>query len=129
MRLPLPRARLRLSAVSVAAALLAVLVAACGGGAGGSGVPWLAPSANSTPQEAYEEIIPAFRKTAAGDGVEFRQSYGSSGDQARAVEAGLDADVVALSLAPDVDKLVEAKKVAADWSKDKYDGFVTNSVV
>ena len=30
---------------------------------------------------------------------------------------------------PDVDKLVEAKKVAADWNKDKYDGFVTNSVV
>ena len=46
-----------------------------------------------------------------------------------AVEAGLTADVVALSLAPDVDKLVEAKKVAAGWNKDKYDGFVTNSVV
>ena len=37
--------------------------------------------------------------------------------------------MVALSLAPDVDKLVEAKKVAADWNKDEFDGFVTNSVV
>src|SRR5918992_231064 len=119
MRLPLPRARLRLSAVSVAAALLAVLVAACGGGAGGSGVPWLTLAAYSTPQEAYEEIIPAFRKTAAGDGVEFRQSYGSSGDQARAVEAGLDADVVALSLAPDVDKLVEAGQGAKELGKEE----------
>jgi sulfate/thiosulfate-binding protein len=45
------------------------------------------------------------------------------------VEAGLKADVVALSLAPDVDKLVEANKVARDWNKDEYDGFVTNSVV
>ena len=36
---------------------------------------------------------------------------------------------MALSLAPDMDKLVEAKKVAADWNKDEYDGFVTNSVV
>jgi sulfate transport system substrate-binding protein len=41
----------------------------------------------------------------------------------------LKADVVALSLAPDVDKLVKANKVDADWSKAKYDGFVTNSVV
>ena len=30
---------------------------------------------------------------------------------------------------PDVDKLVEAEKVAADWNKDEFDGFVTNSVV
>ena len=85
--------------------------------------------AYSTPQEAYEEIIPAFKKTDDGKDVGFKQSYGASGDQARAVEAGLNADVVALSLAPDVDKLVEAKKVAADWNKDEFDGFVTNSVV
>jgi sulfate transport system substrate-binding protein len=85
--------------------------------------------AYSTPQEAYEEIIPAFRRTPNGEGVGFKQSYGASGDQARAVEAGLSADVVALSLAPDVDKLVEAEKVPANWTEDEYDGFVTNSVV
>ena len=45
------------------------------------------------------------------------------------MEAGLKADVVALSLAPDVDKLVEAGKVAKDWNRDEFDGFVTNSVV
>jgi sulfate transport system substrate-binding protein len=113
--------------------LLVVLgVTACGGTSssssdGGSGS--LSLVAYSTPQEAYEEIIPAFRKSERGDGVQFKQSYGASGDQARAVEAGLNADVVALSLAPDVDKLVEAGKVAKDWDRDKYDGFVTNSVV
>jgi sulfate transport system substrate-binding protein len=85
--------------------------------------------AYSTPEEAYQEIIPAFKGTDQGGGVDFKQSYGASGDQARAVEAGLDADVVALSLAPDVDKLVEAKKVPANWTDDEYDGFVTNSVV
>ncbi len=106
---------------------MAVAAAACGGTSGGSGS--LSLVAYSTPQEAYEEIIPAFEKTTAGGGVGFSQSYGASGDQARAVEAGLRADVVALSLAPDVDKLVEAGKVAEGWDKDKYDGFVTNSVV
>lgn len=112
-------------AVLLAAALG---VAACGGNAsGGSGTLNLV--AYSTPQEAYEEIIPAFQKTDAGKGVSFKQSYGASGDQERAVEAGLKADVVALSLAPDVEKLVEANKVAAEWAKDKYNGFVTNSVV
>jgi sulfate/thiosulfate-binding protein len=101
-------------------------VAACGGG---SGKGRLSLVAYSTPQEAYEQIIPAFKKTDAGKDVNFTQSYGGSGDQERAVEAGLAADVVALSLQPDVDKLVKAGKVAADWNKDSYNGFVTDSVV
>ncbi len=114
-------------------ALAAGVVGACGddddsssGGGGGGSISLVA---YSTPEEAYQEIIPAFKDTDQGSGVSFKQSYGASGDQARAVEAGLDADVVALSLAPDVDKLVEAKKVPAGWSKDEFDGFVTNSVV
>jgi sulfate transport system substrate-binding protein len=105
---------------------------ACGGSssdASGGGGGTLSLVAYSTPQEAYEEIIPAFQKDDAGDGVKVKQSYGASGDQARAVEAGLSADVVALSLAPDVDKLVDAGKVAKGWNKDEFDGFVTNSVV
>jgi sulfate/thiosulfate-binding protein len=106
---------------------LALGVAACGGSGSGSGSVSLV--AYSTPQEAYEQIIPAFQKTAEGKGISFKQSYGASGDQERAVEAGLKADVVALSLAPDIEKLVKAGKVAADWNKAKYDGFVTNSVV
>ena len=69
--------------------------------------------AYSTPKEAYAELIPAFNKTADGKGVKFTQSYGASGDQARAVESGLPADIVALSLAPDVDKLVEPGLVDA----------------
>jgi sulfate/thiosulfate-binding protein len=118
---------LRAALIASFALALAVGVAACGGTSGGAGS--LSLVAYSTPQEAYEEIIPAFKKTTGGKDVSFNQSYGASGDQERAVEAGLKADVVALSLAPDVNKLVKANKVAADWDKDKYDGFVTNSVV
>jgi sulfate transport system substrate-binding protein len=61
--------------------------------------------------------------------VSFTQSYGASGDQSRAVAAGLPADIVALSLAPDVDKLVEPGIVDANWADTPTDGFVTNSVV
>jgi sulfate/thiosulfate-binding protein len=117
----------RLALGSALAVVLVAAVAACGGSGDGSGS--LSLVAYSTPQEAYEQIIPAFKKTNEGDGVDFKQSYGASGDQERAVEAGLKADVVALSLAPDVDKLVKANEVASDWNKDKYDGFVTDSVV
>src|SRR5579875_4000876 len=62
--------------------------------------------AYSTPAEAYAQIIPAFQKTPAGQGVQFHTSYGASGQQSRAVAAGLPADVVAFSLAPDVTRLV-----------------------
>jgi sulfate transport system substrate-binding protein len=123
--------RTHLRALSAALALAALTAAGCGGTSsssdGGSGELTLV--AYSTPKEAYEEIIPAFRETEPGDGVEFRESYASSGEQARAVEGGLEADVVALSLAPDVDKLVEAGLVDEDWADDEFDGFVTNSVV
>ncbi len=85
--------------------------------------------AYSTPREAYGKLIPAFQKTAAGKDVDFTQSYGASGEQTRAVKAGLDADIVALSLAPDMDELVAAGKVDAKWKRQSYKGMVTNSVV
>jgi sulfate/thiosulfate-binding protein len=85
--------------------------------------------AYSTPRAAYAALIPAFQKTPEGNGVSFTQSYGASGDQARAVKAGLDADIVALSLAPDVDELVSAGLVDAKWKKQSFKGMVTDSVV
>jgi sulfate transport system substrate-binding protein len=113
--------------------LAAVVPAACGGsdsGAGGDGSGGnVTLVAYSTPQEAYEEIIPAFNATPAGRDVSFEQSYGASGDQARAIISGLEADVAALSLEPDVTKLVDEGLVDDDWNQDRFDGFVTNSVV
>lgn len=85
--------------------------------------------AYTTPREVYEEVIPAFQATPAGEGIEFEQSYGPSGDQSRAVEAGLDADVLALSLAPDVTRLEEPGIVDPAWDDGPTKGFVSNSVV
>jgi sulfate/thiosulfate transport system substrate-binding protein len=116
---------------SLAIVALAAALTACGSAAGGSsgGGGNLNLVAYSTPKEAYAALIPAFNKTTDGKGVSFTQSFGPSGDQARAVVAGLPADIVALSLAPDVNKLVDAKKVAAGWDQGADKGFVTNSVV
>jgi len=85
--------------------------------------------AYSTPREAYGQLIPSFQKTAAGKDLSFSQSYGASGEQSRAVVSGLDADVVAFSLAPDISALVQKKLVAQSWNKDKWHGMVTRSVV
>jgi sulfate transport system substrate-binding protein len=85
--------------------------------------------AYSTPREALGKLITSFQKTGAGNGVSFTQSYGASGDQARAVSAGLKADIVYLSLAPDVDTLVKAGLVDSKWNRQSYKGIVTDSVV
>ena len=126
----------RLVGAATALLVLPAVAAGCGGpaetgtvGGGGGGGGKLALVAYSTPKEAYGELIPAFQKTRAGKGVSFTQSYGASGDQSRAVASGLPADVVALSLAPDVDKLVEPGIVDRNWADTKTHGFVTDSVV
>ena len=120
-------------ALAASALALTIGVAACGGSSDASGGDGSGGSltlvAYSTPQEAYEEIIPAFNATPEGKDVSFEQSYGASGDQARAIISGLEADLAALSLEPDVTKLVDEGLVAEDWNQDEYDGFVTNSVV
>jgi sulfate/thiosulfate transport system substrate-binding protein len=85
--------------------------------------------AYSTPREAYGKIIEAFQKTPAGQGVSFDQSYGASGEQSRAVEQGLPADIVAFSLAPDISRLVGKGLISRNWKNDKYHGMVTDSVV
>jgi sulfate/thiosulfate-binding protein len=115
-------------------AAVALVAAACGGtgnesgSGGGGGGSSLSLVAYSTPKEVYADVIPAFQKTAPGKDVKFSQSYGASGEQSRAVQGGLPADVVAFSLSPDVNKLVDKGIVDASWNKDKYGGFVSNSV-
>ena len=89
----------------------------------------LALVAYSTPKDAFAKIIPAFQKTSAGKAVAFSQSYGASGEQARAIATGLPADIAFLSLAPDMDTLVKAHIVSPSWSKNAYKGIVTKSVV
>jgi sulfate/thiosulfate-binding protein len=109
------------------ALLIALLLPAIAAGA--SKDTRLTLVAYSTPKDAYGQLISAFQKTPAGNGVSFSQSYGASGEQSRAVAAGLDADIVAFSLAPDITSLVQKHLVAPNWNKDKYHGMVTRSVV
>lgn len=86
--------------------------------------------AYSTPQTAYHAIEAAFQKTDAGKNVSFKESYGASGDQSRAVEGGQPADYVNFSLDSDLTRLVDAKLVAPDWPKaTDTKGYVANSVV
>jgi sulfate/thiosulfate transport system substrate-binding protein len=124
----------------VVAALVALVVAGCGGSsdekggdasASGSGdaKTTLSLVAYSTPEVVYDEIIPDFNKTAEGRGVGFKSSYGASGDQSRAVEAGQPADYVSFSTEPDMTRLVDAGLVADDWNAGANRGLVTTSVV
>jgi len=72
-------------------------------------------------RELYQEINVAFarqRKEKTGQDVTIRQSHGGSGKQARAVIDGLEADVVTLALAYDIDEIAERSKlIAKDWQK------------
>src|SRR5258708_7162946 len=123
--------RTRVVAVAAAAALAAAL-SACAGTASSSSssgdTVTLSLVAYSTPQAAYEKLIAAFQKTPEGKNIKFTQSYGASGDQSRAVAAGLRADIVALSLEPDITRLVTAKLVDPSWNSDQYKGMITDSV-
>jgi len=76
------------------------------------------------------KVISAWQQTPAGKDVSFSTSYGPSGDQARAVAAGLKADVVFLSTGLDVDTLVDAGLVAKNWQKQEtFNGNEAYSVV
>lgn len=126
----------RLIAPIAILALTAGAVAGCGdddssaaGTDGGGDSSKLTLVAYSTPREVYEDLIPAFQATPEGDGVSFEQSYGASGEQRRAVEAGLPASVVAFSLEPDMTSLVDKGLVAADWNANATKGMVSDSVV
>ena len=116
--------------------LLAVFAAGCGGSdddatgsseGGGGSVDLVA---YSTPQQAFEEgIIPAFQDTPDGEGSSFSTSFGASGDQRRAVEAGQAADFVDFSLEPDMTSLVEENLVPKAWNANEHKGIITDSVV
>ncbi len=72
-------------------------------------------------RELYQDFNAAFAKqwqAKTGDTVSVKQSHGGSGKQARAVIDGLEADVVTLALAYDVDALHDkAQLIPADWQK------------
>jgi sulfate/thiosulfate-binding protein len=119
-----------IGAAALAASLL--LTSACAdpasSGSSGSGSE-VGVVGFSVMKTANKQVIADFQKTDAGKGVTFKQSYGASGDQARAVIAGLKADEVHLSLEPDLTKLTDEKLVGDDWKSGDNLGILTQSVV
>ncbi len=89
-------------------------------------------AAYTVPKEAYQKaIIPAFKKywkEKTGQDIIFQESYEASGAQSRAIAAGLEADIAALSLEKDISRLKDAGLITHDWKNNKYNGFVTNSI-
>ena len=76
-------------------------------------------------RELYQDINKAFAKTwaATGDTLTVNQSHGGSGKQARAVLDGLEADVVTLALAGDIDVLADkGHLLSPDWQKSLPNG-------
>jgi sulfate transport system substrate-binding protein len=121
--------------------LIALLLAACSTPAPEATTPAAAPAprtrtltlaAYTTPREAYDRaLLPAFAahwKTKTGEDVKFEASYQGSGAQARAVKEGLEADVVALSLDPDVKGIEDAGLITHDWRTGADGGIVTRSI-
>ena len=118
--------------LQVAAALSAVGVLAltgCSGDSSADSGDSIDVVGYSVLEQANENVIKAFNDTDAGKDVDIKGTYGASGDQSRAVAAGLDADEVHLSLEPDVTRLVDAGIVGKDWKDNDTNGICTQSVV
>ena len=116
--------RIVLASCVVLAALTATAIAGASGKDGS-----LSVVAYSTPKTVYGKIIQAWQQTADGKGVSFTQSYAASTDQARAVAAGLKADLVFLSTGDDVNILVDAGLIDRSWDKQAYKGIEADTVV
>jgi len=124
----------RRTGIFVAILILPALVAGCGGTSGpAGGKVTLVLGGYTTPREAYGKgIIPAFQKhwkEKTGQEVEFQESYQGSGAQSRAIVGGFEADIAALSLEGDIDKIVEEGLITHDWKSRQNRGIVSTSVV
>lgn len=114
--------------------MLSITVAACTGSnttANSASAPGASPAsakqdveltlvAYAVPKAAHDAIIPKFQakwKAEHGQTVTFKQSYGGSGSQTRAIIDGLEADVVHLAIGADVNKLVKAGFVNDNWTQ------------
>ena len=113
------------------------LLAACSGQANttnetGNGAAKLILGAYTTHREAYGEIIPIFSaqwKEKTGHEVTFEESYLGSGAQSRAIIEGFEADVTALSLDGDVQKIADEGLITHDWHTLPHNGMVSTSIV
>ena len=68
--------------------------------------------------QEYNQEFGVYWKKRTGQEVSFKQSHGGSGKQARAVASGLQADVVTLALANDIDEIVRSGQIDRNWQKE-----------
>jgi sulfate transport system substrate-binding protein len=105
---------------TLACAGMLTLLAGCGGGDDTGRVTLLNVSYDPT-RELYREFNESFSQRWEQEHhqrVTIKQSHAGSGSQARAVIDGLDADVVTLALAYDIDSIqIKGKRLGADWQK------------
>jgi sulfate/thiosulfate-binding protein len=138
------RAATGAAATMAVLALLATAACAPGGasttsssGSGGACKPAKSPvltlAAYSTPYDAYGKLISTWQKEWAAahnkQQVIFQTSFGASTTQAQNVANGFPADIVALSLVPDVQIIQKAGLITHDWAKDPDGGIVSTTPV
>jgi sulfate transport system substrate-binding protein len=126
------RVSLRGGILAVGVSALALVGAGCGGSSSDNadGGDEIAVVGYSTPEAVYTDAIePGFEATPAGESVSFSNSFGASGDQRRAVEAGQEADIVHFAQGGDMIALEEGGQVEAGWDDNKYKGIGQESVV
>ncbi|WP_413200958.1 sulfate ABC transporter substrate-binding protein [Nostoc piscinale] len=134
--------------LTLVGAILSVALSACSGGNSSSSGDGTTPAASpvaanksnveitlvsfAVTKAAHEAIIPKFVekwKQEHNQTVTFKQSYGGSGSQTRAVIDGLEADVVHLALAGDTEKIQKAGLIEAGWETEvPNNGIVSKSV-
>ncbi|HDP95867.1 MAG TPA: sulfate ABC transporter substrate-binding protein [Candidatus Aminicenantes bacterium] len=89
--------------------------------------------AYTVPKEVYQrELIPRFQqlwKQKTGRDLHVQQSYMASGAQSRAIVQGFEADIAALSLEADIERLRDARLITHDWQEAQHRGFITRSIV
>jgi sulfate/thiosulfate transport system substrate-binding protein len=125
---------------------LGLLLSACGGGPATPAAETAAPAggataaaaatlnlgAYTTPREAYGQLLPLFKKqwqAKTGQELTFQESYLGSGAQSRAIVEGFEADVAALSLQADIDRIQKAGLITHDWQATPTKGMVSDSIV
>lgn len=125
--------RLHFSLLSL---LLVGLLAACGEASqtttSNATVTTITLGAYTTPREAYAKLIPLFQakwKTDTGGEVKFEESYQGSGAQSRAIVEGFEADIAALSLEADINRISNAGLITHDWKAGTHSGMVSTSIV
>jgi sulfate/thiosulfate-binding protein len=136
----MPSRRARPRAFGVVAATV-VLASACASNAPGTGggtctpqeSPVITLAAYSNVYDVYGKLISNFqtewKDSHDGQEVIFQTSFGGSTTQAQNVVNGFPADIVALSLAPDVQMIEDAGLITHDWTQEADAGIVASSIV